>query len=434
MALNRREFLGVIAASGLASQARAQTAETDSWLFREDQKTGYSIMQGMTDETSAQFSLLLPKTVNWQFDVVRRDGAKIQISQTSDVATRPYSTFAAYKLLVEGLELGVPYVLFVKDAGGRVLDQREFNTLDLSQRQVKIGLVSCILDLFHRDDIWNHLEAQAPEVLMFLGDNVYADRTGWLNKKPADEQQLWERYVITRNRVAFYFKTKLIPVIATWDDHDFGADNGDCTYACKNESKIIFETFFPQMPRPSLTNGPGIAKKFSAFGADFFFMDGRTFRGEGKRMFGDNQEKWLLSNVQAKPTMLLNGSVFFGAYTGGESFEGSFGTDFAPFLKKLKSTQGLFSFASGDVHFSEVMDIEPQVLGYKTVEIVSSGMHSYTFPGHEHRFTNKRRRTSTGAHNFVIFEGQFLPDKMRGEVTSFGGSGVEFRTSIEVQR
>lgn len=434
MALNRREFLGVIAASGLASKAGAQTAETDSWLFREDEKSGYSIMQGMTDETSAQFSLLLPKSVNWQFDIARKDGVKIRISQTSDVATRPYSTDAAYRLLVEGLELGVSYVLLVKDAGGRVLDQRDFTTLDLSQRKVKIGLVSCILDLFHRDDIWNQLEAQNPDVLMFLGDNVYADRTGWLNKKPADERQLWERYVITRNRVAFYFKRKLIPVIATWDDHDYGADNGDCTYPCKSESKLVFETFFPQVQRPSLISGPGISKRFSAFGADFFFLDGRTFRGEGNRMFGDQQERWLFSNIEAKPTLLLNGSVFFGAYTGGESFEGSFGTDFAPFLKKLKSTHGLFSFVSGDVHFSEVMDIEPAVLGYKTVEIVSSGMHSYTFPGHEHRFSNKRRRVSTGAHNFVVFEGQFQADRISGQVSAIGGGGLEFKTLLDVQR
>jgi hypothetical protein len=434
MALNRREFLGVVAATGFVSQAKASTAETDSWLFTEGQKTGYSIMQGMTDEVSAQFSLLLPKSVNWQFDVVRKDGAKIQIQQSGDVASRPYSTYAAYRLTVEGLELGVPYVLQVKDAGGRVLDQRDFRSLDLSKPRVRIGFLSCILDLFHRDDIWNQLAAQDPEVLMFLGDNVYADRTSWLNKNPADEKQLWERYVQTRNRVAFYFQRRLIPVVATWDDHDFGTDNGDHTYFCKSESRRVFETFFPQSPRPSLTAGPGIARKFSAFGADFFFMDGRTFRGENGRMFGEEQERWLLDNVGTNPAMILNGSQFFGAYTGAESYEGSYGTDFAPFLRKLRSTQGLFSFVSGDVHFSEVMDIEAGVLGYKTVEIVSSGIHSYTFPGHQYRFTNPRRRVTTGAHNFTVFDAQFLPRKMSGELVCYSASGEEFRTPIVVRQ
>jgi hypothetical protein len=434
MALNRREFLGVIAATGFASQAKASTAETDSWIFTEQQKTGYSIMQGMTDETSAQFSLLLPKSVNWKFDVVRKDGVKIQIQQSSDVASRPYSRYAAYRLMVEGLELGVPYVLQVQDAGGRLLDQRDFAALDLSKSSVRIGFLSCILDLFHRDDIWNQLATQKPEVLMFLGDNVYADRTSWLNKNPADEKQLWERYVLTRNRVAFYFQRKLIPVIATWDDHDFGMDNGDHTYPCKNESHQVFETFFPQSARPSLIVGPGIARKFTAFGADFFFMDGRTFRGENNRMFGEEQERWFFDNIGPNPTMILNGSQFFGAYTGAESFEGSFAADFAPFLRKLKETQGLFSFVSGDVHFSEVMDIESEVLGYPTVEIVSSAMHSYTFPGHEYRFTNPRRRVTTGSHNFMIFDAQFFAEEMSGRLISYGASGEEFRTGISVYK
>lgn len=389
-------------------------------------------MQGMTDETSAQFSLLLPKSINWKFAVVRKDGAAADVQQAGDVTSRPYSTYAAYRLTVEGLKLGVPYVLQVQDAGGRVLDQRDFRALDLSSRGVRVGFLSCILDLFHRDDIWNQLAAQDPEVLMFLGDNVYADRTSWLNKNPADEKQLWERYVLTRNRVAFYFQRKLIPVIATWDDHDFGTDNGDYSYVCKNESRLVFETFFPQSARPSLLPGPGIAKKFSAFGADFFFMDGRTFRGENNRMFGEEQERWLLDNVGANPAMILNGSQFFGAYTGIESYEGSFGNDFAPFLRKLRNTQGLFSFVSGDVHFSEVMDIEAEVLGYKTVEIVSSSIHSYTFPGHQYRFNNPRRRMTTGAHNFMIFDAQFIPRRMSGTLVSYGASDEEFRTSIDV--
>ncbi len=435
MALNRREFLGAVLAGGFSVRAAAQTAEADSWLFRQQQKSGYSIMQGMTDETSAQFSLLLPKTIKWEFEVLRNDGAKTQLDFTTGVASRPYSSFAAFKLTVEGLELGHTYILQIKDEAGRMQDEREFMALDLSPRPVRIGMLSCILDLFHRDDIWEQLARQNPEIVMFLGDNVYADRTSLINKSPADEKQLWERYVLTRNRVAFYFQRKLVPVLATWDDHDFGADNAKADYRYKDESRVIFETFFAQNPRPALLGGPGIAKRFSAFGADFFFMDGRTFRGpEGGRMFGESQESWLLKNVNPRPSMILNGSVFFGAYTGGESYEGSYAEDFAPFLKKLSRTQGLFSFVSGDVHFSEVMDIEAEKLGYPTVELVTSSMHSYTFPGHQYRFTNWRRRMTTGSHNFVIFDALFLESEMRGEFIAYSAQAEDFRAEIRVCR
>jgi alkaline phosphatase D len=261
-----------------------------------------------------------------------------------------------------------------------------------------------------------------------------------VRKVPADPKQLWERYVLTRNRVAVYFAKELVPVLAVWDDHDFGTDNGDQTYAYKNESAEIFATFFAQEARPALVAGPGIARRFSAFGADFHLLDGRTFRdpvgtADG-RIFGVEQEAWFYGGLADKPMLLMSGSLFFGAYQKGESFEGDFAANFTEFLARLKAAGGLCAFVSGDVHYSELMDIEATQLGYSTFEIVSSGMHSYTFPGHERRFNNPRRRDgcAMGGHNFVVFEAEFSSGQIRGEVTSYSASKVEFTTAVLAQR
>jgi phosphodiesterase/alkaline phosphatase D-like protein len=432
MSLNRRAFLGSLLATGVS--AAAATESTDSFLFREESKKGFSIMQGMTDETSAQFSLLLPTSSDWTIEVLPAG-----LTTSVEIVSRPYSGYAVHKLFVDGLQLGTTYQLRVKAADGAVWDEREFGALDLSPRPVRLAFLSCILDLLHRDDIWRRLETQKPEAVLFLGDNVYADRTSFINKNPADERQLWERYVLTRNRVLFYYRRRLVPVVATWDDHDFGADNAYRDFPAAEASRFTFDAFFAQSPRPSLTAGPGIARRWRAFGADFVFLDGRTFRDNaaeaGAKILGAEQERWLLDgSVAGRPTWLINGSLFFGGYQSVENFEGSYRKDFANFLTSLSASPAMYCFASGDVHFSEVMDIEPAKIGYATIELVASSVHSYTFPGHENRYSNPRRRMSSSSHNFVIFEGTFADARLEGTLICNSATREDFRTTIAVQR
>ena len=243
--------MGAIFGSGVfysaASLARSLNADR-FFAGGQSPKVGFSILQGMTDESSAQFSAVLPKGA---YTVEISDGA-IRLPSQVLVVERAFSDFTVHKVNVQGLSLGIVYTLRVRDAQGGTVDERVFRALDLSDRRVKLGLVSCQLDLLHHDDIWNEVAARKVDMLFFLGDNVYCDRTSLVRKVPADPKQLWERYVLSRNRVAFYFAKELVPVLATWDDHDFGTDNGDQTYTYKSESAEIFAAFFAQEVRPSL--------------------------------------------------------------------------------------------------------------------------------------------------------------------------------------
>ncbi len=438
MRVDRRAFLGALMGAGAYAFAdsRKRRDNDPGLLFHQSEKKGVSILQGMTDETSAQFSIVVPKG-DFSFEVARQDGEKVALAMRANFFSRTFSADRVHRLSVDGLELGPVYLLRVLNEKGAVIDEREFKALDLSARAVKAAFVSCQLDLLHRDDVWNQLYDQNPEIVFFTGDNVYADRTSFISKRPANEKQLWERYVLTRNRVAFYFHKRLRPVIATWDDHDYGADNQGRAFQHKEAATEIFNTFFAQDPRPSLVTGPGISRRLSAFGADFFMLDGRSFRDDagrrGSKMLGSSQEKWLLESVQGKASWLLTGSMFFGGYTGKDSFEG-YGADFQNFLKSLSETDGLFCFGSGDIHFSEVMNVEAAHLGYQTFELVSSSIHSYTFPGHEHRFSNPRRRASSSSHNFVIFEGTFEDNRIDGVASAYSSGGRDFQIGVSAAR
>lgn len=429
--MRRREFLSLLMAS--SSSACATPVQTDSWLFPESDKAGFPILQGLTDETSTQFSIVLPRDQRWKIEI--DDLLDTQV----EIFGREFSPYQVYKIYVSGLILSKTYILKIRDEHGKVADQREFSALDLSHRPVKLGFLSCALDLLHRDDIWLKLEEQKAELLFFLGDNVYADRRSWLSKKPANPQQIWERYIETRLRLAFYYQRRLTPVLAIWDDHDFGGDNMGGAFAFKEESRIIFETFFAQSERDNLLlRGPGIAKRFTAFGADFFLLDGRSFRDtsgdKNARLLGLQQEEWLFAHVRPKASFLLNGSMFFGAYTHKDAFEGQFANNFPEFLRHLRQTEGLFCFASGDVHFSELQAIEESQLGYPTFELTSSSIHSMAVPGHQLRWSNPRRRAATGSHNFCIFEGSFSDDRIEGEITSYSAKSEEFRVKVNTHR
>src|SRR5436853_7460343 len=78
----------------------------------------------------------------------------------------------------------------------------------------RIAFGSCV----HQDKpqpIWDAVIATDPELFVFLGDNIYAD-TKDMDVMRAKYQQLADQPGFKK------LKAKC-PVIATWDDHDYGA-------------------------------------------------------------------------------------------------------------------------------------------------------------------------------------------------------------------
>ena len=93
-----------------------------------------------------------------------------------------------------------------------------------------------------------------------------------------------------------------------WDDHDYGDDNGDKTYANKQLSLQVLREFFPLYP----VSDYGDWQKFTYGQADFFMLDMRSqsdsiFDIDGpdkSRLDGDNlgasgQLQWLYTGMKA---------------------------------------------------------------------------------------------------------------------------------------
>src|SRR5690606_36674666 len=107
-----------------------------------------------------------------------------------------------------------------------VLHERVLNTVNMSRSDARIAMMSCMKDskeVLHQ--MWDSALAANADYYFFIGDNVYGDSL--LSHGP---NKLWSRYIETRATLNFYHWKHLKPVIAIWDDHDYGRNNEDGKY------------------------------------------------------------------------------------------------------------------------------------------------------------------------------------------------------------
>lgn len=84
--------------------------------------------------------------------------------------------------------------------------------------------------------IWDAVTASRPDLFIFLGDNIYGDTE--------DMALLRARYAQLGQNPGYQRLLATTPVIATWDDHDYGANDAGAEYPQKYASKQIFLDFF----------------------------------------------------------------------------------------------------------------------------------------------------------------------------------------------
>ena len=291
----------------------------------------------------------------------------------------------------------------------------------------------CNLDASGFDQpVWEHLLAQHIQnpfrAMLFLGDQVYSDyglTHGGGNRPVADNwppslfhRVLYAMYSAQYNQVPA-FKNLMqrlhddgVEIGMTWDDHDFGYNNGcgtDSRFANKLASaKILFEQFlctlkamppnYPPVPAIPL-NTPTIgieqinAPISLAPDVEIVMLDGRFYRdtqvGNGAKLLGDMQWDQLRTKLLAvQPGHLL--IVCLGSpYSKTAQSWASNGSPYAHFdeFTALANEKHII-FLTGDIHRNKLIAHN----GF--TEIFSSGAHlpnrfflDFPFsPKNKHRF------------------------------------------------
>ena len=348
------------------------------------------IMHGYAELTSAivwiQTDRAGPVSVRWSVDGEANERTlELTANDASDnVVVARLSGLkpgrsAAYRITAgddrrEGVVRAQPYWLKAKDA------------LDLS---IAIGSCFFLADedtAYSGQDygggfgIFRAIADTKPDVMLWLGDNLYLQQTDFF-----DPQALAARYRRQRGSEPLQPLLTATTHLAIWDDHDFGPNDSDTSYVFKGETLKLFTRYWPN-PTYGLPDVPG------AFGAArygdvlFFLLDDRYYRypdrwpdGPDKTMFGARQLTWLKQALVSAPRgaikIIAGGSQFWNRP---HRFEGwhQFATEQRAFAEWLDAQriEGVV-FVSGDRHFSELLRIE-RPGAYPIYEFTSSPLTS----------------------------------------------------------
>jgi alkaline phosphatase D len=89
--------------------------------------------------------------------------------------------------------------------------------------------------------IFDTIAAARPELFLFLGDNIYADLDRSVTVTPEVIRQKYDAL----GKVPGFRKLKAAcPLLATWDDHDYGKNDAGADWALRDEAQRAFLDFF----------------------------------------------------------------------------------------------------------------------------------------------------------------------------------------------
>jgi len=269
----------------------------------------------------------------------------------------------------------------------------------------RIAFGSCAMQ-FKPQPVWNTIADQKPDLFLFLGDNIYADFDGKKPFTPTNET-LKRDWGLLKNEAHFKRFRKQVPLMATWDNHDYGKHDGGAEFKQKELTKKHFLDFFNE-PKDSVrrkTSGIYEAKVFGPAGKrlQVIMLDTRYFKGAaikdkrskaeraalgltgslGKYMpnrdtkvtlLGEEQWNWLAQQLQVPADIrLLVSSTQLVADKKGMDEWGNYPLERQRLFDLItESKVNNLIILSGNVHYSEISKIQNGK--HELVDFTSSGL------------------------------------------------------------
>ena len=129
--------------------------------------------------------------------------------------------------------------------------------------------------------IWGAVIETKPQHFVFLGDNIYADTQ--------DMDVMRAKYALLGKQPGYVKLRAMCQVHATWDDHDYGANDAGAEYTKKKESQQVFLDFF-DVPKDDPRRSREGVYSSTVFGppgrrVQLILLDARYFRSPLKTGF-----------------------------------------------------------------------------------------------------------------------------------------------------
>ncbi len=268
------------------------------------------------------------------------------------------------------------------------------NRQQRSQDSFTIAFGSCNKHTV-KNHLWDDVLAARPDVWIWGGDIVYAD-----TDKASEIARMFD---IQKEIPGYKAICEQMQVIGTWDDHDYGLNDGGKEFASKAASEQVFLDFMDVPLDSPRREQQGVYTSHTydlpEGSVKILVLDTRYFRsaltpstdkskryqpgtyGEGT-MLGEAQWTWLeeeLRNSKANFNILISSIQFLSSQHGFETW-GNFPheVDKLNNLIEESGAEGVI-ILSGDRHISEFSKITLPGLSYPLIDFTSSGLtHVYS--------------------------------------------------------
>ncbi len=229
----------------------------------------------------------------------------------------------------------------------------------------------------HQDKPQPHWEAIldfGPDLWVWLGDNIYGD-----SDDPKVLKLKWDKQ---RGNPGYAKLRDAVRITGTWDDHDYGINDGGKDFAIKRESARLFLDFLdlPQDDPRRLNDGVYGVERYGPPGrrVALFMLDVRTHRDPprtGGDILGPAQWAWLeeeLARDAGDLTILASGTQVFPEEHRFEKWS-DYPDSKVRLIEFLRNKTANLLVLSGDRHHSEISEIE-LAEGHSAVEFTSSSL------------------------------------------------------------
>ncbi|HMO38058.1 MAG TPA: alkaline phosphatase D family protein [Saprospiraceae bacterium] len=227
--------------------------------------------------------------------------------------------------------------------------------------------------------IFTSIQKMRPDVMLWLGDNVYLREADWYSRTG-----IMHRYTHSRSL------PELQPLLASahhyaiWDDHDFGPNDSDRSFPMKETTLEAFRLFWAN-PTYGIHGQPGTTTHFQWNDIDFFLLDNRYHRNADLRltgeraMLGKEQIEWLMDglvNSRAPFKMIAIGGQVLSTSAVHENYIHFYPEERAYLLRRIEEENiKNVIFLTGDRHHTE-LDIYTNARGNMVYDLTVSPLTS----------------------------------------------------------
>jgi len=274
-------------------------------------------------------------------------------------------------------------------------------------------------------EIYTSISNTKPELMLWLGDNVYFREVDWTSKSG-----MVHRYSHTRRNPELNALLPACAHYAIWDDHDFGPNDATGCFVHKESALEVFEQFWAN-PTTGISHGDGITTQFNWNDIDYFLLDNRynrtssDLKGLPTTILGEDQIQWLIQSLKASAAPFKMVAIGGQVLSTAEKFENysTFPEERTRLLKLIEENdiRGVI-FLTGDRHCTELSKLE-LAGGNVIYDLTCSPLSSTAYDVSKEENTLRVPGTLVPVRNFATIEFSGPSKERIAEIKVFNSSG-----------